>query len=78
VPVADGVRLHYVVHGEGEPVLLLPGWPQSWYAWRFMIPLLAAAGRRVYAVDPRGFGDSDMLHPLTTLGTLSLPTGWTC
>jgi pimeloyl-ACP methyl ester carboxylesterase len=60
VPVADGVRLHYVVTGEGEPVVLLPGWPQSWYAWRFMIPLLVAAGRRVYAVDPRGFGDSDM------------------
>ena len=59
VPVADDVRLHYVMAGEGEPVLLIPGWPQSWYAWRFMIPLLAAVGRRVYAVDPRGFGDSD-------------------
>jgi hypothetical protein len=35
VPVADDVRLHYVVAGEGEPVLLIPGWPQSWYAWRF-------------------------------------------
>jgi pimeloyl-ACP methyl ester carboxylesterase len=60
VPVAVGVRIHYVVAGEGEPVILLPGWPQSWYAWRFMIPLLVEAGRRVYALDPRGFGDSDM------------------
>lgn len=60
VPVAEGVRLHYVVAGQGEPVVLLPGWPQSWYAWRFIIPLLVAAGRKVYAVDPRGFGDSDM------------------
>ncbi|MDT2008414.1 alpha/beta hydrolase [Rhodococcus opacus] len=60
VPVAEGVRLHYVVAGEGDPVLLIPGWPQSWYAWRFIIPLLVEAGRRVYAIDPRGFGDSDM------------------
>jgi pimeloyl-ACP methyl ester carboxylesterase len=60
VPVAPEVRLHYVVAGEGAPVVLLPGWPQSWYTWRFVLPLLVAAGRRVYAVDPRGFGDSDM------------------
>lgn len=60
VPVAEGVRLHYVVAGEGDPVLLIPGWPQSWYAWRYIIPLLVEAGRRVYAIDPRGFGDSDM------------------
>ncbi|MBE7209616.1 MAG: alpha/beta hydrolase, partial [Gluconacetobacter diazotrophicus] len=30
VPVAEGVRLHYATCGEGEPVLLIPGWPQSW------------------------------------------------
>ena len=59
MPVAQGVRLHYVVAGEGEPVLLLPGWPQSWYAWRRVIPGLVEAGRRVFAIDPRGFGDSD-------------------
>jgi pimeloyl-ACP methyl ester carboxylesterase len=60
VPVADGVRLHYTRAGVGDPVLLLPGWPQSWYAWRYMVPLLVAAGRTVVAVDPRGFGDSDV------------------
>lgn len=59
VSVAEGVRLHYVVAGVGEPVLLVPGWPQSWFAWRFVIPLLVKAGRQVYAIDPRGFGDSD-------------------
>ncbi len=57
--LANGVRLHYVSAGEGEPVLLIPGWPQSWYAWRFVMKDLAAAGRRVVAVDPRGFGDSE-------------------
>lgn len=55
----DGVRLHYVEGGQGAPVLLLPGWPQSWYVWRYVMPLLVAAGRRVIAVDPRGIGDSD-------------------
>ncbi|WP_235443041.1 alpha/beta fold hydrolase [Caballeronia mineralivorans] len=56
-----GVRLHYVEGGSGAPVLLIPGWPQSWYAWRYIMPLLVAAGRRVIALDPRGMGDSD--HP---------------
>jgi pimeloyl-ACP methyl ester carboxylesterase len=57
--VVDGVRLHYVVAGEGDPVVLLPGWPESWFAWRFVIPDLVRAGHKVYALDPRGFGDSD-------------------
>ncbi|RRZ91693.1 alpha/beta fold hydrolase [Erwinia sp. 198] len=57
----NGIRLHYVIGGSGDPVLLLPGWPQSWYAWRYVMPLLIAAGRRVIAVDPRGLGDS--AHP---------------
>ncbi|MGN6651818.1 alpha/beta fold hydrolase [Trinickia sp.] len=55
----NGVRLHFVEGGRGAPVLLLPGWPQSWYAWRYVMPLLVEAGRRVIAVDPRGMGDSD-------------------
>jgi pimeloyl-ACP methyl ester carboxylesterase len=55
----NGVRLHFVEGGSGEPILLLPGWPQSWYAWRYVMPLLSAAGRRVIALDPRGMGDSD-------------------
>ena len=53
------VRLHFVEGGSDAPILLLPGWPQSWYAWRYVMPLLAAAGLRVIALDPRGMGDSD-------------------
>lgn len=56
--VVGGVRLHYVEGRSGPPVLLLPGWPQSWFAWRLVMPMLAAAGRRVIALDPRGMGDS--------------------
>jgi len=54
-----GVRLHFVEGGSGAPIFLVPGWPQSWYAWRYVMPLFTAAGRRVIALDPRGMGDSD-------------------
>lgn len=56
---AGEITLHYAECGEGKPLLLIPGWPQSWYAWRKVMPSLAAHGRRVIAVDPRGLGDSD-------------------
>lgn len=53
----NGVRIAYAAAGDGFPVLLLHGWPQTAYAWRKVIPLLA--GRfRVYAPDLRGFGAS--------------------
>ena len=55
----DGTRFHYVTAGTGDPVLLLPGWPESWIAWRKVLPLLVNAGRRVVVLDPRGFGESD-------------------
>ena len=45
--------------GTGDPVLLIPGWPESWIAWRKVVPLLVSAGRRVVVLDPRGFGESD-------------------
>jgi pimeloyl-ACP methyl ester carboxylesterase len=56
----DGVRIHHVDGGSstGEPVVLLHGWPQTWYVWRKVMPGLAAAGYRVIAADYRGAGDS--------------------
>nr|MCA0800719.1 alpha/beta hydrolase [Rhizobium sp. T1473] len=48
-----------MVAGSGEPVVLLPGWPESGISWRKMIPLLTATGRQVYVLEPRSFGDSD-------------------
>ncbi|MFQ5699860.1 MAG: alpha/beta fold hydrolase [Myxococcota bacterium] len=51
------VRLHYVVAGNGEPVVLLHGWPETWYEWRRLMPLLADSYRLV-APDLRGLGDS--------------------
>jgi len=57
---AAGVRFHVAESGpqDGEPILLLHGWPQHWYAWRKVIPRLAA-DRRVICPDLRGFGWSD-------------------
>jgi pimeloyl-ACP methyl ester carboxylesterase len=54
----NGTQLHYVYAGaSGSPVLLIHGWPETWWAFRKVIPLLAAT-HRVFAVDLRGFGDS--------------------
>jgi len=54
----NGAELHYVTAGEsGTPFLLVHGWPETWYAFHELIPLLAER-HRVVAVDLRGFGDS--------------------
>lgn len=50
-----GTRLHLAEAGAGEPLLLLHGFPQHWYAWRHLIPLLAAE-HRLICPDLRGFG----------------------
>jgi pimeloyl-ACP methyl ester carboxylesterase len=52
------VRLHAVVGGEGPPLLLIHGWPQTWYAWRHVLPALAR-DFTVVAPDQRGIGLSD-------------------
>jgi pimeloyl-ACP methyl ester carboxylesterase len=51
------VRLHYATAGEGPAVLLLHGWPRTWYMWRGVIPGLFAR-HSVIAPDLRGLGDS--------------------
>lgn len=55
----DDVSLHYVEAGEGDPVVLIHGWPQTWYMWRGVIPVLAESFR-VIAIDMRGLGDSSI------------------
>lgn len=56
----NGLRMHYVTAGEGEPVLLLHGFPDTHAIWRHQIPALASAGLRVIAPDLRGYGKTDM------------------
>src|SRR5690242_6605141 len=57
--VVGNIVLHVVEAGpeDGEAVVLLHGWPQSWYAWRRVIPALATH-YRVVAPDLRGFGET--------------------
>ncbi|HEV7753492.1 MAG TPA: alpha/beta hydrolase [Baekduia sp.] len=63
------LRVHVAEAGEGEPVLLLHGWPQHWYAWRNVIPLLSER-HRVICPDLRGFGWTDA--PRDGYGTAAL------
>lgn len=56
---ANGVGLHVVDEGEGPPVLLLHGFPDSSALWARQVPVLTGAGWRVIAPDLRGFGESD-------------------
>lgn len=53
-----GLDFHVASAGDGEPLLMLHGWPQHWYMWRHVMPRLAAR-YRVIALDLRGFGWSD-------------------
>jgi epoxide hydrolase 4 len=61
--VANGVRIHVMTAGpkDGEPVVLLHGFPESSWAWRRQLGSLADAGRRVLVPDLRGYGRSDAL-----------------
>jgi pimeloyl-ACP methyl ester carboxylesterase len=53
----NGIQMHYVIGGKGDPVVLLHGWPETWYAWRHVMPALAQ-NYTVIAPDLRGLGDS--------------------
>ncbi|MGW6466683.1 alpha/beta fold hydrolase [Streptomyces rubiginosohelvolus] len=55
---APAGRLHLVEQGSGPLVLLVHGFPESWYSWRRQLPALAAAGYRAVAIDVRGYGRS--------------------
>src|SRR5262245_1384937 len=64
------VRLHAVIGGDGPPLLLVHGWPQTWYAWRMVMPALAH-DFHVVAVDQRGMGLSDKPRGGYDTGTLA-------
>jgi epoxide hydrolase 4 len=59
---ANGVRLHYVAAGSGPLILLLHGYPEFWYSYRYQLPALAST-HRVVALDLRGYNLSD--KPIT-------------
>jgi pimeloyl-ACP methyl ester carboxylesterase len=67
---AGDLRLHAVTGGDGPALLLLAGWPQTWYAWRHLMPGLAR-DFTVVAPDPRGVGLSDKPRDGYDTGTLA-------
>src|SRR5882757_151386 len=68
--LVGGMRLHAVTGGKGPAVLLIGRWPQTWYAWRHVMPALAK-DFTVVAVDPRGVGLSDRPAAGYDSGTLA-------
>lgn len=56
---ANGLRMHIAEQGTGPLVLLLHGFPESWYSWRRQLAALAEAGFRAVAPDQRGYGQTD-------------------
>lgn len=66
----NGLRLHAVTGGDGPALLLIGGWPQTWYAWREVMPALARR-HTVVAVDSRGAGLSDKPDDGYDAGTLA-------
>jgi pimeloyl-ACP methyl ester carboxylesterase len=59
----NGLRMHYVEKGEGPLVVLLHGFPEMWWSWRYQIPALVEAGYRVVAPDLRGYNETEAKGP---------------
>ena len=55
----NGIKMHVAEQGTGPLVVLVHGFPESWYSWRNQIPVIAAAGFHVVAPDMRGYGQTD-------------------
>jgi pimeloyl-ACP methyl ester carboxylesterase len=67
---ANGIRQHVVIGGDGPPLLLVHGWPENWYAWRFLMPTLAR-DFTVIAPDQRGIGLTEKSQDGYDAGTLA-------
>ena len=67
-----GINLRVAVSGVGRLVLLIHGWPESWYSWRHQIRALSAAGYRVAVPDVRGYGGSDKPHEIEAYDMASM------
>ncbi|MBO1418602.1 alpha/beta fold hydrolase [Streptomyces sp. FH025] len=68
----NGVRLHLAEQGEGPLLLLLHGFPESWYSWRHQFAPLAEAGYRVVAPDQRGYARSSRPESVDAYSLLHL------
>jgi pimeloyl-ACP methyl ester carboxylesterase len=69
---AGGVGIHYEVTGEGRPIVLLHGFPDTGRLWRHQVPALTQAGFRVIVPDLRGYGASDKPSGVEAYGMQAL------
>jgi pimeloyl-ACP methyl ester carboxylesterase len=60
----NGIKMRIAEAGSGPLVLLVHGFPESWYSWRHQLPALANAGFHAVAPDVRGYGGSDAPEPI--------------
>jgi pimeloyl-ACP methyl ester carboxylesterase len=63
-----GITLRVAIEGQGPLVIMVHGFPESWYSWRHQIGPVAAAGYTVAAIDVRGYGGSDKPHAVAAYG----------
>jgi len=68
---ANGIRMHLAQQG-GPLVILCPGFPESWYAWRHQLRALSEAGFHVVAPDMRGYGQTEHLQEIEKYTLLHL------
>lgn len=68
----NGIQLRAVVQGKGPLIVLVHGFPESWYSWRHQMAPLADAGYTVCAIDVRGYGGSDKPHEIEAYDIKSL------
>jgi len=68
----DDINIHAVEYGRGPLVIMVHGWPESWYSWRHQIKPIAKTGYRVLAIDVRGYGQSSKPFEVEKYDMLSL------
>ena len=56
--VINDISIHYVHGGKGDPLILIPGYPETWWAYHHVMPILAESNQ-VFVVEIRGMGSSD-------------------
>jgi pimeloyl-ACP methyl ester carboxylesterase len=61
---SNGIKIRLAMMGEGPLVVFCHGWPESWYSYRYQLPVIAAAGYKAVAYDVRGYGESDKPHEI--------------
>jgi pimeloyl-ACP methyl ester carboxylesterase len=69
---SNGINLRIAEAGEGPLVILVHGWPESWFSWRYQIQALAQAGYHAVAPDMRGYGGSTIPDAIEDYNILEL------